>query len=136
MNNTFCLKNLIKEPTCYKLNTPTFVDLIFTNQKRVFMKRSAFEVVCLICINWQLRFFGKLYHRVTLKRYSIETTNYLIKAILKTISKHNYLHLKVSVFGVFLVRIFPHSDWIRRDTAECGKYGPEKLLIQTFLRGD
>ena len=22
---------------------------------------------------------------------------------------------KVSVFGVFLVRIFPHSDWIRRD---------------------
>ena len=23
---------------------------------------------------------------------------------------------KVSVFGVFLVRVFPHSDWIRRDT--------------------
>ena len=22
---------------------------------------------------------------------------------------------KVSVFGVFLVRIFPHSDWLRRD---------------------
>ena len=34
---------------------------------------------------------------------------------------------KVSPFGVFLVRIFPHSDWIRRDTAyrriqfKCGK---------------
>ena len=34
---------------------------------------------------------------------------------------------KVSVFGVFLVRIFPHSDWIRRDTvslriqSDCGK---------------
>ena len=24
--------------------------------------------------------------------------------------------VKVSVFGVFLVRIFPHLDWIRRDT--------------------
>ena len=23
---------------------------------------------------------------------------------------------KVSAFGVILVRIFPHSDWIRRDT--------------------
>ena len=24
--------------------------------------------------------------------------------------------IKVSVFGVFLVRVFPHSEWIRRDT--------------------
>ena len=38
----------------------------------------------------------------------------------------------VSVFAVFLVRIFPHSDWIRRDTSylsvfspNAGKYGPE-----------
>ena len=27
-----------------------------------------------------------------------------------------YTTWKVSVYGVFLVRIFPHSDWIRRDT--------------------
>ena len=27
-----------------------------------------------------------------------------------------YTAWKVSVYGVFLVRIFPHSDWIRRDT--------------------
>ena len=56
---------------------------------------------------------------------------------------------KVSVFGVllvriflgvFLVRIFPHSDWIRRDTpyvsifiANAGKYGPEKLRIRTLF---
>ena len=34
------------------------------------------------------------------------------------------LRKKVSVFGVILVLIFPHSDWIRRDTriqSECGK---------------
>ena len=28
----------------------------------------------------------------------------------------SYTARKVSVFGVFLARIFPHSDWIRRDT--------------------
>ena len=45
---------------------------------------------------------------------------------------------KVSVFGDFLVCIFPHSEWIGRDT-EClsvfspntGKYGPKKLICQT-----
>ena len=41
---------------------------------------------------------------------------------------------KVFVFWVFLVRILPHSDWIRKDTLDlslfspkAGKYGPEKL---------
>ena len=28
----------------------------------------------------------------------------------------NTTALNLSVFGVILVRIFPHSDWIRRDT--------------------
>ena len=39
---------------------------------------------------------------------------------------------KVSVFGVISVRIFPHSDWIRRDTLylstfslKVAKCGPE-----------
>ena len=35
----------------------------------------------------------------------------------------------MSVFGVFLVRIFPHSEWIRRDTLfspNAVKYRPEK----------
>ena len=47
---------------------------------------------------------------------------------------------KVSVFGVFLVRILPHSDWIRRGTPylptfspNAEKYRPEKLWIQTLL---
>ena len=47
---------------------------------------------------------------------------------------------KVSAFGVFLVRIFLYSDWIRRDTLylsvfspNARKYGPEKLLIQTLF---
>ena len=47
---------------------------------------------------------------------------------------------KVSVFGVFLVSIFPHWDWIRRNTKypfvfspKTGKYGPEKLWIRTLF---
>ena len=36
---------------------------------------------------------------------------------------------KVSVFGVFLVRIFPYSDWKRKDTqSECGKIRTRKAL--------
>ena len=47
---------------------------------------------------------------------------------------------KVPAFGDFLVRIFPHSDWIRKDTPylsvfspNAGKYGPEKLQIWIFF---
>ena len=47
---------------------------------------------------------------------------------------------EVSVFKAFLVRIFPHLDWIRRDTLylsafspNAGKYGPQKLRIQTLF---
>ena len=42
----------------------------------------------------------------------------------------------MSVFGVFVVCIFPHSEWILRDTSylsvfspNLGKYGPEKSRI-------
>ena len=47
---------------------------------------------------------------------------------------------KVSVFGIFLVRIFPDSDWIRKDTKylsvftpNAGKCRPEKLRIRTLF---
>ena len=47
---------------------------------------------------------------------------------------------KMSIFWVFLVHISPHLDWIRRDTPYLstfspneGKYGPEKLRIQTLF---
>ena len=50
---------------------------------------------------------------------------------------------KVSVFGVFLVRIFPHSDWIQRAefsgpyfpafSPNAEKYGPEKLRIRILF---
>ena len=48
---------------------------------------------------------------------------------------------KVSVFGVFLVRILPHSGWIRRDipyifvfSPTAGKYEPENFRKRTLSR--
>ena len=47
---------------------------------------------------------------------------------------------KVSIFGIFLFRNFPHSDWIRRDTKylsvfspNAGNNKPEKLWIRTLF---
>ena len=47
---------------------------------------------------------------------------------------------KVFVFRVLLVRIFPHFNWIRRDTPylfvfspNTGKYGPENLRMRTLF---
>ena len=45
-------------------------------------------------------------------------------------SLHSCTTWKVSVFWVFLVRIFPHSDWIQ---SECGKMGTRKLRARTLL---
>ena len=51
------------------------------------------------------------------------------KDIKKGIKRNNAW--KVSVFGIFMVHFFPHSGWIR--SLNAGKYGPEKLRIQTFF---
>ena len=47
---------------------------------------------------------------------------------------------KVSVFGVFLVRIFPHTDWIWREnpylsvfSPNAGQCGKEQLRLQTLF---
>ena len=47
---------------------------------------------------------------------------------------------KKLVFGVFLVRVFPYSEWILRDmkyftvfSPDAGKYRPEKLRIGTLF---
>ena len=46
----------------------------------------------------------------------------------------------MSIFNVFLIRVFLHLDWIRRDTlylsvfsSNAEKYGPEKLQILTLF---
>ena len=56
-------------------------------------------------------------------------------------SWHRSTAWKVSVFEVFLVRIFAHSDWIWRDTpylstfsTNRGKYKLRKLRIKTLFK--
>ena len=67
-----------------------------------------------------------------------QTTNYQL--ILKFLKASWKRHSAWSVrFRIFLVRFFPHSDWIWRDTyltvfrPNVGKYRPEKLPIQTLF---
>ena len=43
MKDTFSLKNLIKEPTCFKSQNSTLLDLILTNRRRSFTKSQNFE---------------------------------------------------------------------------------------------
>ena len=40
--DTHDLENLIKEPTCFKGKNPTYINLILTNQKQLFMKSRTF----------------------------------------------------------------------------------------------
>ena len=53
---------------------------------------------------------------------------------------HSFTAWKVSVFGIFLVRIFSHSDWMWRDTEYLSVFSPnprkkglEKLRIRTLF---
>ena len=45
-----------------------------------------------------------------------------------------YTTWKVFVFGVFLVRIFPHLDWIRRDTPYLSVFSPNAGKYRHFSR--
>ena len=44
MKDVFNLSSLIKEPTCFKSQNGTLLDLILTNKPRSFMKSQAFEL--------------------------------------------------------------------------------------------
>ena len=56
---------------------------------------------------------------------------YVRKKLQNDVQRHIYTERKVSIFGVFVVLIFPHSDWIRRDTlriqSEYGKIRIRKI---------
>ena len=78
---------------------------------------------------------------LTVKDFNLEITESVMKDFWETHNMHNLIKdpvtaWKVSKYGVFLVRIIPHSDWIRRDTEyvsvfspNAGKYRPEKNSV-------
>ena len=51
MKDVFSLTNLIKEPTCFKSQNVTLLDLILTNRPRSFMKSLSFEIGLSDCHN-------------------------------------------------------------------------------------
>ena len=74
-------------------------------------------------LNWKFQFLcsvGFYKHTMTLSLTHFRPLFYI------------YTSWKVSVFGVFLVLVFPHSDWIRRETvslriqSKCGKIQTRK----------
>ena len=74
----------------------------------------------------------------TLKRRRVFTGMFEIK-VPEILQEHFITAWKVSVLGLFVVRIFPHSDLIRRDTSylsvfspNARKCRPEKLRIWTL----
>ena len=69
--DTFCLENLIKEPTCFKSTVPTTIDLIVINQKSLFMKSSAYES--------GLSDFHELTTTILTKKYKVNPRNILYR---------------------------------------------------------
>ena len=53
--------------------------------------------------------------------------------IILDISKEIHSPWKVSVFGVFLVHIFPHSDWIWRDTLNTDTFQAVTNLMKLLI---
>ena len=68
--------------------------------------------------------------RVNFLEHWVTWTPCVVSCVSSGTSKH-CTAWKVAVFGVFLVRIFSHSDRIFSPNA--GKYGPEKLWTPTLL---
>ena len=83
-----------------------------------------------ICLPWQFRLLVSICVYLSEVRYlSVVRERFLNDTV-----------WKVSVFGVFLIRFFLHSDRIRRDTPylsvispNAGKYGSQKHGIRTLF---
>ena len=77
-----------------------------------------------------------------LNKYNLNKSKEKVKGVFSTLPNiydraFRKIAGKMSVSGVFLIRISPCSDLIRRDTEyslNSGKYGPEKLQIQALFR--
>ena len=97
-------------------------------------------------LNWVMIYFH-LVKWSSFSQFCVWRKNQMKKICLKSslcciwkLISNNSTAWKVSVLGVFLVRTFPHLEWIWRDTPYLSifspnveKYGPEKLRIRTLF---
>ena len=86
------------------------------------------------------KFFKATYFADISKRRILSSWISIVADQLLTVTEIMCTLWKASVFGVFLVRIFPHSDWIGRNTEylsvfspNAGKYRSEKLQIRILF---
>ena len=82
--------------------------------------------------------FSKMHSR-NLSQIALPNMWLLVRIVLNNIILHISLREKCANTEFFLVRIFPHLDWIRKDTylsvlcPNAGKYRPEKTpYLDTF----
>ena len=68
-------------------------------------------------IYWQMQNFLNSYSRIHRIHFSFDFHKFIVFPVIIADS-HNRHYIKMFVFGVTLVHVFLHSDWIRRDTRE------------------
>ena len=121
----FSLKNLIKDPTCYKNpNNPSCADLMFTNKARRFRRSRVIETgltdfhkMTITLLKMQFR---KLEPKVvSYKNYQIFSNNIFLKSLNNELSKYSF---SLDENG------FDHFCQICTDTLN--KYAPRKKKQQ------
>ena len=148
MWNTF-LKKLLFIDSLFTVTAIFFLILNFS--KSILICRSSHCIKCSKICSGSCGISKKLSRPIFLERYVLKTSWECVNkssfpgkvlkkfwSCLEGVWKKSWRSLedvtawKVSVFGVVLVPIFPHLDWIRRDTEylfvfnlNAGKYGPE-----------
>ena len=112
----------------------------------IITKLSILDVAAVLDVPLDSILFCKLFETVTIVHCKLSNSWYKFCHQVKIFRTRNLDFStnvgfqEVSVLGDFLVRIFPHLDWIRRDTSyisvftpNTGKYGPENLRIRTLF---
>ena len=117
----------------------TFNDHYFTVQ---YTERNGHARFPLNCFDGKKASSKRDRHHIPVQRSTtISALSVIISLYLKT--SVTFTAWKMALFGVFLVRILPHSDWMQRYRvslliqSEClnaGKYGPEKRRIWTLTQ--
>ena len=102
--NSYCLKSLINEPTCYKnINNPKCIDLILTNRSRSFQNSdtletglSDFHKMTLTVMKTQ---FQKLPPKIIIYRdYKNYEHNQFNREFNDMLNQHNFHHISNDVF--------------------------------------
>ena len=126
-NDEHTKKHCVKSVRIWSYSGPHFPTFGLNNSKYGYFSRSARKTILKIKEDWinlVYSYFQRgegrnLFENLLIVNSGKKSSQY------QTVKKLTHTAWKVSVFRVFLVRIIPHSDWIRRLSvciqSECGK---------------